>query len=136
MRTAYLQFFMWALLAFIVLTAFQTDPMQASKERGKKVYAFNCQTCHGDAGLGEPTIFPPLAKSDYLMQNRARAIRQVLYGARGSMVVNGQTYTGEMAAFGDLTNAQIADVLNYIRNSWGNQDPQIITPQEVSAQRR
>lgn len=123
-------------LCNIVLTAFQPDPLQASKMRGKKVYEMNCQTCHAENGQGEPSVFPPLAKSDYLMKNRERAIRQVLYGARGTMVVNGQTYTGEMSAYDSLADAEIADVLNYVRNSWGNQDTHLITPQEVRAQRR
>ncbi len=126
-----------ALMGFcIALTAFQTDPLQESIQRGKKVYQWNCQTCHAQNGQGEPSLFPPLAKSDYLMQDRPRAIKQVLYGARGTMVVNGVTYKGEMLAFNELSDTQIADVLNYVRNSWGNQDLQIITPQDVKSQRR
>ena len=122
-------------MAWIGLSAYQPDPLLLSKQRGKKVYEMNCQTCHSEDGKGVPSVFPPLAQADYLMQNRPRAIRQVLYGARGTMVVNGQSYTGEMPAQNALTDAEIADVLNYIRNSWGNQDTQIVTPQEVKTQR-
>ncbi|TAE14473.1 MAG: cytochrome c [Bacteroidetes bacterium] len=120
----------------VALSAYQPEPLALSKQRGKKVYELNCQTCHGEDGKGEPSIFPPLAQADYLMQNRTRAIRQVLYGARGTMIVNGHTYTGEMPAQGGLSDTEVADVLNYVRNAWGNQDNSPISPQDVRAQRR
>jgi mono/diheme cytochrome c family protein len=129
-------FLIFSFSAILFLSAYQPDPLQASKLRGKKVYELNCQTCHSEDGQGAEGVFPPLAKADYLMQNRARSIRQVLHGARGTMVVNGKTYTGEMPAQGGLSDADIADVLNYVRNSWGNQDTQMMTAQEVRAQRR
>ncbi len=118
---------------FVGLSAYQ---LKQNIQQGKKVYELNCQTCHGEDGQGVPSVFPPLAKADYLMQNRVRAIRQVLYGARGTMVVNGQSYVGEMPAQNALSDTEIADVLNYVRNSWGNQDATIITPADVKAQRR
>jgi nitrite reductase (NO-forming) len=128
--------FLLLVVVMIALSAYQPEPFALSKQRGKKVYELNCQTCHADDGQGAPSIFPPLAKADYLMQNRNRAIRQILYGARGTMIVNGQTYIGEMPAQGGLSDTEIADVLNYVRNAWGNQDNTPITPQEVRAQRR
>jgi len=124
------------LVGILSLASFQPEPLIASKQRGKKVYELNCQTCHGEDGTGVPSVFPPLAKADYLMQNRSRAIRQILYGARGIMVVNGQSYTGEMPAQNALSDTEIADVLNYVRNSWGNRDATMVVPTEVKAQRR
>lgn len=125
-----------SLSSTLLLSAYQSYDRQARFQNGKKVYMLNCQTCHGEDGKGVPDVFPPLAHSDYLMQDRSRAIRQVLYGARGTMIVNGQSYTGEMPAQSTLNDIEIADVLNYIRNSWGNQDAVVITPQDVKAQRR
>mgnify|MGYP001050069584 FL=1 len=105
--------------------------LEKSMQRGKVIYGNYCQTCHMQNGLGLEGVFPPLAKSDYLMKDRKRAIRQVLYGASGKMVVNGKTYNGNMSPTG-LNAKQTADVLNYITNSWGNK-AKMFTPKEVKA---
>ncbi|HZB11713.1 MAG TPA: cytochrome c, partial [Chryseolinea sp.] len=107
--------------------------LKASIERGKEVYDINCTSCHMEKGEGLEGAFPPLAKSDYLMADKARSIKQILNGASGEMVVNGKTYNGEMPAM-DLTDEQVSDVLNYVRNSWGNKGA-AVTPAEVKAQR-
>ncbi|HYI77537.1 MAG TPA: cytochrome c [Chryseolinea sp.] len=111
----------------------QKFDLKASIERGKEVYDINCTSCHMEKGEGLEGAFPPLAKSDYLMADKARSIRQILNGASGEMVVNGKTYNGEMPAM-DLTDEQVSDVLNYVRNSWGNKGA-AVTPAEVKAQR-
>lgn len=124
-------------LVTISLMAFQKKQkfdLKASIERGKEVYNTNCITCHMEKGEGLEGAFPPLAKSDYLMANKNRSIKQVVEGASGEMVVNGKTYNGEMPAF-DLTDEQVSDVLNYVRNSWGNKGP-AVTPSEVKALRQ
>ncbi|EAY28754.1 major anaerobically induced transmembrane protein [Microscilla marina ATCC 23134] len=108
----------------------QTD-LKKSMERGKRIYGSYCQTCHMQNGLGIEGVFPPLAKSDYLMADRQRSIHQILNGASGKMVVNGKTYNGNMPPQG-LTAKQTADVLNYIMNSWGNK-AEIVTVGEVKA---
>ena len=72
-----------------------------------------------EKGEGIESAFPPLAKSDYMMADKNRSIKQILAGASGEMKVNGMTYNGEMPAI-DLTDEQVSDVLNYVRNSWGN----------------
>jgi len=111
----------------------QKFDLKASIERGKEVYDINCTSCHMEKGDGLEGAFPPLAKSDYLMADKARSIKQILNGASGEMVVNGKTYNGEMPAM-DLTDEQVSDVLNYVRNSWGNKGA-AVTPAEVKAQR-
>ncbi len=105
--------------------------LKESMISGEKLYATNCQSCHMANGQGVANVFPPLAKSDYLMKDKTRSIKQVLYGAQGEMVVNGITYNGQMQAYDMLSNKEIADVLNYIRNTWGNEG-EIVKPQEVS----
>ncbi|MBI1767812.1 MAG: cytochrome c [Bacteroidetes bacterium] len=102
--------------------------------RGKDIYIAQCLTCHLDMGEGIEDVYPPLAKADYLMADKKRSIEQVLYGAKGEMKVNGKTYNAEMSAF-DLTDQQASDVLNYIRNSFGNKGS-AITPEEVKAARK
>jgi mono/diheme cytochrome c family protein len=111
----------------------QKFDLKASIERGKEVYNIQCITCHMEKGEGLEGAFPPLAKADYLMADKARSIKQILQGASGEMTVNGKTYNGEMPAI-DLTDEQVSDVLNYVRNSWGNKGA-AVTPTEVKAQR-
>ncbi len=86
---------------------------------GAKVYAGNCVACHQAEGQGMAGVFPPLAGSDFLMADRTRAINVVLHGLEGPVTVNGKTYTSVMPALG-LSDDDVASVLTYIRNSWGN----------------
>ncbi len=102
-------------------------------ERGKQVYSTHCFTCHMEKGEGIQGVYPPLAKSDYLMADKNRAIKQVLEGANGEMIVNGEKYFGFMTGF-PLSDTEVSDVLNYIRNSWGNKGAPV-TPAEVKALR-
>ena len=67
-----------------------------------------------------PGTFPPLAKSDYLMADVARVIETVLNGLNGPIQVNGQNYNGTMPPMGHLKDEEIADILSYVRTSWGN----------------
>ncbi len=82
-------------------------------------------------GKGVAKVFPPLADSDYLMNNRVLSIKAIKYGQNGEITVNGETYNTPMAQLG-LSNEEIADVMNYITNSWGNKNDTMITPEEVS----
>lgn len=102
-----------------------------SIKRGALVYEDFCITCHLPDGKGEENTFPPLAKSDYLMQNRKESIKAIKYGQNGEIVVNGLTYNNVMAPLG-LTDQEIADVMNYITNSWGNENENMINVSEVS----
>ena len=99
-------------------------------EKGKGVYMQTCFVCHQPEGQGVPGQIPPLAKSDFLMANRENAIRGVLAGRNGEIVVNGKKYNSVMAPLYYLTDEQIANVVTYVRNSWGNQGD-AVSPQEV-----
>lgn len=121
----------------ITLSSFnkpQTFDLKASIERGKEVYTAYCQACHMDEGQGLEGAFPPVSKSDYLMADKKRSIDQVIYGAKGEMKVNGKIYDAEMPE-SDLRDEQVSDVLNFVRNSFGNKGA-AITPAEVKAQRK
>lgn len=100
---------------------------------GKSVYAQSCAACHQPNGEGVAGAFPPLAKSDFLMADKKRAIGVVLRGLDSEIVVNDQKYKGVMPALG-LNDEDVANVLTYVRNSWGNKGDQV-TPDEVRAQR-
>lgn len=111
------------------ITTGQTDDLTNSMVRGKELYLMNCVSCHMKTGVGIKNVFPPLAKSDYLMADVPRSIKQILYGAEGEITVNGQSYNGVMTSF-DLKDQEVADILNYIRNSWGNEG-RIVKDSEV-----
>jgi len=127
--------FILSIIALVFLS-FQQKPkfdLKASIARGKDIYAAQCMTCHQEMGEGIEDVYPPLAKSDYLMKDKTRAIKQILNGVSGEMKVNGKIYNGEMSGF-DLSDQEASDVVNYIRNSWGNKGG-ATTPEEVKAAR-
>lgn len=100
---------------------------------GKNVFESNCLACHQANGEGIPSAFPPLAKSDFLNADHDRAVNIVLHGRSGPIVVNGETYDGVMPATA-LNNGQVANVLTYVLNSFGNSGGQV-TPAQVEKQR-
>lgn len=102
--------------------------------QGKNVYESNCLACHQAKGEGIPNAFPPLAKSDYLNADHNRAISIILHGRSGPITVNNVKYDSVMPAIA-LNNAQIANVLTYVLNSFDNNGGQV-TPTQVDAQRK
>jgi nitrite reductase (NO-forming) len=106
--------------------AIKSDPKIATlskeiqMEKGKQVYMQTCFVCHQIGGEGIAGQIPPLGKSDYLMADKDRSIRGVLQGMSGEVVVNGKKYNGVMIPHNHLPDDQIANVLTYVRNSWGN----------------
>ena len=102
----------------------QEGTLQQSMKRGQVVYADDCGSCHQPAGQGLQGVFPPLANTAYL-KNQQRAIGIVLNGQEGEIIVNGKKYNTPMAAMSNLTDTEIADVLNFVSNSWGNKNPMI-----------
>lgn len=109
----------------------QEPKLKESIQRGSIVYDDFCMTCHLPDGKGVPKAFPPLANSDYLMNKRQESIKSIKFGLSGPITVNGQKYNGVMAPMG-LSNEEVADVMNYITNSWGNENTKMITEAEVS----
>lgn len=119
-------------ISIIGVVLHQDPKLEASIERGSEIYADFCVTCHMENGEGVAYTFPPLANSDYLLQNREESIKGVKYGRRGELIVNGITYNDTMAPLG-LEDEEVADVMNYILNSWGNSSSKIVTLDEVEA---
>mgnify|MGYP000232895453 CR=1 FL=1 len=112
-------------------TNYITDPLQESIQRGSEIYTDFCINCHMPNGEGVAEVYPPLAKSDYLMNNIEESIKGLKYGQKGEITVNGKTYNGFMAPLG-LSDDEVADVMNYITNSWGNKSDKMVTEEEVS----
>ncbi len=113
----------------------QKFDLKASIERGRDVYTAQCMSCHMEQGEGIDGVYPPLAKSDYLLADKKRSIDQLLHGLSGAITVNGKNYDGVMNSFDALSDTDISDVLNYIRNSFGNKGS-AVTPEEVKALRK
>jgi len=116
----------------LIAVTLQGFSQQSAK--GKAVYAKTCVACHQATGAGIPGAFPPLAKSDYLNKDVTRAIKQVIKGSNGPIVVNGLKFNGAMPAQA-LNDKDIADVLTYVYSSWGN-NKSVVTPVMVKAQRK
>lgn len=100
---------------------------------GKKIYQQTCIACHNADGQGTPGVYPPLAKSDFLLTDKNRAIHQVLKGSSMKYIVNGAAYSGMMPPQ-PLKDDEVADVLNYVLHSWGNNGV-VLTPADVKAVR-
>jgi nitrite reductase (NO-forming) len=121
---------------FLLNSVMPHQDLEESIKRGKEVYVLNCQNCHMEDGKGTPEINPPLADADYLKKPADTLIEVILKGQSGEVVVNGQKYNIAMPAQEYLTDIQIADVLNYVRNSWGNKIPGAIVPEMVKPLRK
>jgi mono/diheme cytochrome c family protein len=107
----------------------QAQLTKAQLDQGKKIYVQNCLVCHQPNGEGLAGVFPPLAKSDFLMADKERSIRIVIQGQTGEIVVNGVRYNGIMPPV-PIKDEQVAQVLTYVRNSWGNSG-EPVTVEEV-----
>ena len=129
---------MLTLFISIFLFAFVQDKTLAeSVKRGEQVYIGNCLNCHMITGEGLTGVYPPLAKADYVKKaTPKKMIEIILRGQSGEITVNGAKYNVLMPAQAYLTDEQIADVLNYTRNTWGNKIKGIITPANVKAERK
>lgn len=119
----------------LVSFSFCAQPsLKASMDRGKVVFNTYCLTCHQADGKGVPNMYPPLVNSEYVSGDKKRLIGIVLNGLQGEIEVDGEVYNNVMASHDFLKDEQVADVLTYIRNSFGNKLP-MITPAEVKVVR-
>jgi nitrite reductase (NO-forming) len=87
---------------------------------GKVLFTGTCSVCHQANGEGLAGVFPPVAKSDYLNQDPKRAISTVLRGLSGKVTVNGKEYNSVMPPMNQLNDDEVANILTYVLNSWGN----------------
>lgn len=112
----------------------QAEPdLEESIEKGQTIYNTYCMSCHMSEGEGIAGVYPPLAGSDYLMADKERSIQGVMYGMSGEIEVNGQVYNNQMPNM-NLSDEEVTHVLNYVRNSWGNEG-EVVTFEEVKAVR-
>jgi nitrite reductase (NO-forming) len=108
--------------AVMIVAVALTGADQATMDRGAKVYKGYCSSCHQANGQGLSTIYPPLAKSDWLKNTpKEKVIEAVVYGLKGPITVNGKKYNGVMNPLPtNYKDEDIAAVITYVYNSWGN----------------
>jgi len=108
------------------------DQKSESYLRGKDVYNDFCVTCHLSNGKGVPGNFPPLDGSNWLTGKRTESIHAIKFGLSGPIEVNGENYNSVMVPMG-LNDQEVADVMNYIGNTWSNAIKKPVTVEEVAA---
>ncbi len=100
---------------------------------GSRIFSTICAACHQPTGRGLPNVFPPLAGSDFLNADKKRAIKIVINGRQGEVVVNGLKFNNSMPKL-PLTDSDIANVLTFVYNSFGNSGLEV-TVDEVKSLR-
>lgn len=104
-----------------------TLTLQDQIQAGQALFAGTCSVCHQANGAGLAGVFPPLAKSDYLATDPKRAIGVLLHGLTGKVTVNGSDYNSVMPPMNQLNDDEVANILTYVLNSWGNPGGKILT---------
>lgn len=98
---------------------------RATMDNGKKIYNTYCLGCHMEDAMGVPRLNPPLAGSELLVNDQGKSIRIVLRGSEELKSASDSEYKNTMAALNSLSDQEIADVLTFARNSFGNKAPKI-----------
>ena len=89
--------------------------------KGKQIFTTTCQACHQASGVGIPSVFPPLAGSEWVKGSPKRMVAIVLHGIQSDITVEGQKFQGVMPPFkSQLHPEDIAAVVSYVRQSFGN----------------
>ena len=121
----------YIIIGMVSSSIFKEKTKEDSIEAGKEIYNDFCIQCQLTSGEGVSGVFPPLKKSDYLLNNIEKSIAGIKFGLRGEIIVNDEVYNSVMINQG-LDNEEIADVMNYILNEWGNSFEKQITTQYVT----
>lgn len=98
----------------------QVLALEAVPVDAAQIYETTCASCHQSAGQGRYPVFPPLAGSPWVVGDATRLVSLTLHGMSGPLKVNEVAYDGLMPAFDHLSDEELAKVLSYIRQSWGN----------------
>jgi mono/diheme cytochrome c family protein len=140
-----MKFFIIAFASFSLLAPYAKSEdafdLKASIDRGKMIYMQTCIACHQITGLGLPGAFPPLAGTEYTQGDARRMVAMTLKGVNPPLKVKEMTYAVPMPPlpiqFPMLADdAKLADVINYVRNSFGNKDEKGVTPALIDATRK
>lgn len=113
---------------FLCTLAFLPSCFDTPYKEGRDLYTFYCENCHGDNGVGLLALIPPIAGSDYLVKNRDSLACIIQYGLQGKITVNNRVYDEMMPGIGTLKPAEVANIINYINTSFGNDLPPVRLP--------
>lgn len=133
-------------LAFVILCFCACKPKSSNPENtlstitdtkvlqyaieGKALYETNCANCHQKNGTGLGKLIPPIFQSDYFLEDIPRTAKIIKNGQKGEIKVNGVIYNQEMPGNPQLTNIEIAHIMTYLYNIWGNEIG-VISPKMV-----
>ncbi|MFP2994498.1 cytochrome c [Spongiivirga sp. MCCC 1A20706] len=119
------------LIGLTLFNSCRTSDRDRSISYGKSIYNNKCASCHLENGEGSYGAVPPLANSDYFKNDLLKGIKAIKFGLEGKIVVNGVTYNNKKKP-SNLTDQEVADVLNYILNSWGSTNEKTLTEADIS----
>jgi mono/diheme cytochrome c family protein len=123
MKKKFIALFYGSALLGIVFNACQSE-QELNYSRyfinGREIYEQHCENCHGKQGQGLNELIPPLTDTTFLKSNKERLACFVKFGFSDSITVNRTVYQGKMPSEGHLTNIDIAQVITYVTNSFGN----------------
>ena len=114
----------------------QSESTFSNVDAGKAIYQRQCAACHQPNGMGVPKFYPPLAQNESLKGDPQKLIHILLNGMAGEIIVNEQTYNGIMAPYQNLSDQEIADVLNYVRQEMNGVKGQPIEASQVANMRK
>lgn len=89
--------------------------------KGRQLYQTHCSNCHQEDGTGVAKLIPPLKNSDYLLDSLEASVCLTKYGIDGPMEVSGQVFNQPMPGSEKLTPLEIAQIITYCYNTWGNE---------------
>ena len=110
------------LLTIIIVSCQDSEQIDQAnyKSNGKEIYIKNCQSCHGEKGEGLGKLAPPLTDTAFLKKYKPQLACFIKHGMHEPLLINGQLYNEKMPAFDTMTDFDIAQVIVYITNSFGN----------------
>lgn len=123
MRNRFLYFFLLLFSTAIIIQSCQNEDTINYKRyyvNGKGLYEKNCQSCHGTDGNGLGTLYPPLTDSTYLSLNKNKLACIIRNGQNEEILINKVSYQGQMSGNNTLAEIEIAQLIVYISNSFGN----------------
>jgi mono/diheme cytochrome c family protein len=126
--------FLLSVLAIVISCQNQQQiDFQNYMSNGKDIYKTKCQNCHGENGEGLGQLAPPLTDSIFLKTNKARLACIIKNGANETLLIHGKEYKEKMPAFPELADIDVAQVMVYVTNSFGNKQG-FVSYTEVSSQ--
>lgn len=129
MKRVIVSFFLLATFGFLFA---QQSSSKSSVDSGKKLYEQYCLTCHQADGGGVPKMNPPLINTSYVTGDKTKLVQWVLKGSTENVPIDGKYYSNNMPPQATLKDEEIADILTYIRNSFGNKASAITTAEVKS----